>query len=188
MAKKSSTVAPKERINVTYKPETGGAEEEIELPLKVLVIGDFLQRPDARALPDRKPVAVNKNNFGDVMGKQKLSLQFSVPNALQDGESENDIPVELKIKSMRDFEPGNVLKQIPQTQQLLKVREALVSLRGPMGNLPTFRKQIEEIAKNPEMREQLQRELEEVGVDTSILFAKKPGKEKGKSEKEAASK
>ncbi len=43
MAKEGS-VAPKERINVTFKPATGGAQEEIELPLKLLAIGDYTQR------------------------------------------------------------------------------------------------------------------------------------------------
>ena len=38
MAKEGS-VAPKERINVTFKPATGGAQEELELPLKLMVLG-----------------------------------------------------------------------------------------------------------------------------------------------------
>ena len=49
MARKESSVAPKERINVTFKPATGGAVEEIELPMKVMVMGDFLQRHDPRS-------------------------------------------------------------------------------------------------------------------------------------------
>ena len=36
------SVAPKERINITFKPATGGAQEEVELPLKVLVLGCLL--------------------------------------------------------------------------------------------------------------------------------------------------
>jgi type VI secretion system protein ImpB len=47
MAKEGS-VAPKERINVTFKPATGNAQEELELPLKLLVLGDFTQRADDR--------------------------------------------------------------------------------------------------------------------------------------------
>lgn len=43
MAKEGS-VAPKERINVTFKPATGGAQEDIELPLKLLAIGDYTHR------------------------------------------------------------------------------------------------------------------------------------------------
>ena len=186
MARKEASVAPKERINVTFKPATGGAMEEIELPMKVMVLGDFQQRHDPRPLADRKPVSINKNKFAEVMEKQNLSLELAVPNVLQDGESENDIPVKLKVKSMRDFEPGNVLEQIPATNKLLEIREALVSLRGPMGNMPAFRKAIEAAVKDPRQREQLQRELQEAGIDLSITPTKKAGKGQSKAERQAA--
>ena len=37
MAQEAS-VAPKERVNIVYRPATGDASSEIELPLKVLVL------------------------------------------------------------------------------------------------------------------------------------------------------
>ena len=83
--------------------------------MKVMVMGDFLQRHDPRSLLDRKPVSINKNNFADVMANQKLTLEIAVPNMLQDGDEERDIPVKLDFNSMRDFEPGNILDQIPAT-------------------------------------------------------------------------
>lgn len=58
MAKEGS-VAPKERINVTFKPALGDAQEEIELPLKLMVLGDFTQRADDRKIEDRKPVSID---------------------------------------------------------------------------------------------------------------------------------
>src|SRR5262245_28490137 len=45
---KEGSVAPKERVNITYKPATGNAKEEVELPLKLLMIGDYTCRPDPR--------------------------------------------------------------------------------------------------------------------------------------------
>lgn len=83
MAKEGS-VAPKERINITFKPATGGAQEEIELPLKLLVIGDYVQQVDERKLEDRKPVAIDKMTFDEVLAKQGLSLSLNVPNRLQE--------------------------------------------------------------------------------------------------------
>ena len=59
MAKEGS-VAPKERINITFKPALGGAQEEVELPLKLLVLGDFTGREDLRKLEDRKPIGIDK--------------------------------------------------------------------------------------------------------------------------------
>ena len=43
---KEGSVAPKERVNITYKPATGGAQEDVELPLKILMLGDFTGRAD----------------------------------------------------------------------------------------------------------------------------------------------
>lgn len=159
MGREAST-APKERINVTFKPATGNAQEEIELPLKATVIGDFLQRHDDRLLLDRKPVGINKNNFADVMAKQNLRLQFPVTRKLQDGESEVDLQVDLAINSMRDFEPGNIIENIPELAQLNQLRQALVSLKGPLGNLPVFRQMLEDILKNPAQRDAILREVE----------------------------
>ncbi|PVF10342.1 type VI secretion system contractile sheath small subunit, partial [Yersinia pestis] len=38
---KQSSVAPKERINIKYVPNTGDQVAEIELPLNLLVVGDL---------------------------------------------------------------------------------------------------------------------------------------------------
>lgn len=158
MARESS-LAPKERINVTFKPATGGAQEEIELPLKVLVAGDFLRRYDDRAIADRKPVGINKNNFSEVMGKQNLSMQISVPNRLKGEDTEDELGLSLTFNNIRDFSPEGVAEQIPEMRKLLELREALVSLKGPMGNLPAFRKAIEAVLTDERQRAMVMKEL-----------------------------
>jgi bis(5'-nucleosyl)-tetraphosphatase (symmetrical) len=50
---KEGSVAPKERVNIVYKPATGNAQEEVELPLKIMMLGDYTQRSDA-TLPEKK--------------------------------------------------------------------------------------------------------------------------------------
>lgn len=168
MAREASA-APKERINVTFKPATGGAQEEIELPLKVTVLGDFRHRHDDRHLLDRKPVMVNRNNFADVMAKQEILMEFAVPRKLKDGESDVDIPVKLNIGNMRDFEPESIVHQIPELRQLDMLRQALVSLKGPLGNLPAFRKTLEDILKDPKQREAILREVSAQGINIEPL-------------------
>lgn len=157
MARESS-IAPKERINVTFKPATGGAMEEIELPMKVMVVGDFIHRYDERPLTDRKPVAINKNNFNSVMEKQSLSLQLTVPNRLVD-DSDSSLSLDLAFKGLRDFEPEGVASQIPELKKLLELREALVSLKGPLGNMPAFKKAIEEALSDKGQRDRIMGEL-----------------------------
>lgn len=173
---RAASAAPKERINVTFKPATGNAQEEIELPMKVTVLGDFRQTYDDRALLDRKPVRINKNNFADVMEKQKLSVDIAVPRKLQDGESDVDMQARLTINSMRDFEPESIIRQVPELRQLDMLRQALVSLKGPLGNLPAFRKTLEDILNDPKQRDAILREVQAEGMDVaSLLGAAKDG-------------
>lgn len=158
MAKEGS-VAPKERVNVTFKPATGDAQEELELPLKLMVLGDFTQRPDDRTIEERKPVSIDKNSFDDVMAKQELGLTFAVPNRLQDDAEGDDLPVELKITSMKDFSPANLVEQVPELKKLMELRDALVALKGPLGNTPAFRKAIESVLSDDDSRDRVLSEL-----------------------------
>lgn len=164
MAKEGS-VAPKERINVTFKPATGDAQEELELPLKLMVLGDFTMQADDRKLEDRQPINVDKNNFNDVLEKQNLELSFGVDNRLSDEEgAPEEIPVKLNFKNMKDFDPASLVEQVPELKSLMQLREALVALKGPLGNVPSFRQSIEEALVNDEARQKL---LNELGLEAS---------------------
>ncbi|WP_261845077.1 type VI secretion system contractile sheath small subunit [Aliamphritea ceti] len=157
MAKEGS-VAPKERINIVYKPAIGDAKEEIELPLKIMMVGDYTLREDEDEVEDRELIDVDKANFNDVMSNQKLSLQLTVPNKLS-GEEGDEMPVDLSIDTLKDFEPEAVVRQVPEMAKLLELREALSFLKGPLGNVPAFRKQIDELLGDDESRQKLMAEL-----------------------------
>ena len=158
MAKEGS-VAPKERINITFKPATGGAQEEIELPLKLLVIGDYVQQVDERKLEDRKPVAIDKMTFDEVLAKQGLSLSLNVPNRLQEEGGTDELAIALNISAMKDFNPASLVEQVPELKKLMELRDALVALKGPLGNAPAFRKAIEGVLADDESRGRVLGEL-----------------------------
>lgn len=149
---KDGSVAPKERVNITFKPAIGGAQEEVELPLKLLVLGDFTQREDMRKLEDRKPIALDKNTLNDVLAKQALSLTLNVPNRLQEDAEVEELAIQVRINSMKDFNPANLVGQIPELQKLMALREALMALKGPLGNTPSFRRAIEQALADDESR------------------------------------
>ncbi|MGA8135782.1 MULTISPECIES: type VI secretion system contractile sheath small subunit [Pseudomonas] len=163
MAKEGS-VAPKERINVTFKPALGNAQEEIELPLKLLVLGDFTQQADERKVEDRKPISIDKNNFDDVLAKQNLNLTISVPNRLQEEGEADELAVSINVDSMKDFSPANLVEQIPELKKLMELRDALVALKGPLGNAPAFRKAIEGVLADDQARGRV---LGELGMQAS---------------------
>ncbi|WP_455826793.1 type VI secretion system contractile sheath small subunit [Pseudomonas graminis] len=156
---KDGSVAPKERINITFKPAVGGVQEEVELPLKLLVLGDFTLREDLRKLEDRKPIALDKNTLNDVLAKQALSLTLNVPNRLQEDSEVEELAIQVRINSMKDFNPANLVEQIPELHKLMALREALMALKGPLGNTPSFRKAIEQALANDESRARVLAEL-----------------------------
>lgn len=157
MAKEAS-VAPKERINIVYKPATGGAQAEIELPLKLMVMGDFTNRADSTPLEDRKPINVDKDNFNDVMKSHNLTAQVNVKNTLS-GNPGDEMAVNLKFNTLKDFEPEQVARQVPEMNQLLELRTALGALKGPLGNVPAFKKKIEKLMSDDSGKEKLMKEL-----------------------------
>ncbi|CAH0537457.1 type VI secretion system contractile sheath small subunit [Vibrio marisflavi] len=156
MAKEGS-VAPKERINIKYVPRTGDVQSEIELPLKTLLIGDFKGGSEETPLEDRKVVSIDKNNFESVMKESDLAIKTSVKNRLSNDGS--DLPVDISIKSINDFSPDSIAKQVPELNKLIELREALMALKGPLGNIPAFRSKLQELMDSEESRNQLLSEL-----------------------------
>ncbi|WP_449411563.1 type VI secretion system contractile sheath small subunit [Methylobacterium komagatae] len=161
------SVAPKERVNIKFKPSTGNVKEEIELPLKLLMLGDFTGQPDDRPVDDRLPVDINKDNFDEVLKSHALKLDLNVPNRLEEDQADSGIQVNLTFNGLRDFEPESLARQVPELAALLKLREALVALRGPLGNVPTFRKTIQNLLESEDSRDRLLLELTGPDVGTA---------------------
>lgn len=155
---KEGSVAPRERVNIVYKTYIGDAEEEIELPFRFLVMGDFTGRADDTPIEERAPINVDKDNFDSVLAAQQVSLQASVPNKLSDNEGD-ELAVDLKFERMRDFTPDNVCRQVPELKALVELRDALTVLKGPLGNVPAFRKRLEAVLDDPEAQKKLMAEL-----------------------------
>ena len=158
MAGKEGSAPPMERINIVYKSLRDGVQEEIELPLKLMVVGDFSFRADDTPLEERKAIGLDKDNFNDVMAQQKINTSFNVANKLS-GKEGDELPVNLNIGGMKDFTPAEIAKQVPEMKKLLELREALVGLKSPLGNSVAFRKKLEELLKDPAQREKLMKEL-----------------------------
>ena len=158
---KGGSVAPKERVNIVYKPATGDAAEEVELPLKMLVMGDFTMQEDETPLEDSKVLNIDKDNFNEVLKAQKLELGYNVQNTLAD-DPDAQLSLNLDFKSLKDFDPDAIIDKVPELKKLVALREALTALKGPLGNVPAFRKKIQNMVQDEGARERL---LKELGIE-----------------------
>jgi len=152
--------SPKERINITYKPKTDGLSEEIEIPYKMMVIGEFNPNEEEKPVEEKRVVNINKGNFNDVLKKQNINMNFTVDDKLS-GEDGAELNINLNIKSIKDFSPENIVNSVDELSKLIKLRESLIALKGPLGNVPAFRKAIESAITDEEEKKKL---LEELGV------------------------
>ena len=93
------------------------------------------------------------------MKSYDLNLNFTVPNKLEESEEDEQVPVELKFKDIKDFSPDSVAQQVPELKALLDLRKALLALKGPLGNVPAFRKTIQSILSDETTRSAIEDEL-----------------------------
>ncbi len=138
----------KPRVHITYDVETEGAEVQRELPFVMGVMGDFSGDPTAplRPLNDRKFVQIDRDNFNDVMATMNPGLKLRVDNTLS--EEGGEMAVDLKFKSIDDFEPAKVAEQVPALKALLETRAKLRDLMSKVDRSEELETLLEQVLKS----------------------------------------
>jgi type VI secretion system protein ImpB len=105
-----------------------------ELPFLMGVLGDFTGQPTEPLprLKDRKFVEVTPDNFDDVLASMKPHLAFTVENKLSEESDAPKLGVDLNFRSMDDFSPDAVARQVKPLRELLELRTQLSDLRGSL--------------------------------------------------------
>ena len=149
------------RVQITYDVEVGGAIEMKELPFVMGVLGDFTGQP-TQPLPrlrDRKFVEVNPDNFDQVLEGMKPHLSFAVENKLSEETDAPQLKVDLHFKSMDDFSPENVAKQVKPLKELLDLRTRLSDLRGSLQGNDKLEELLMDAVSSTEKLDTLKKEL-----------------------------
>ncbi|HGN9372030.1 TPA: type VI secretion system contractile sheath small subunit [Citrobacter pasteurii] len=157
MADSFQSEVPKARINLKLDLHTGGASKKTELPLKLLVTGDFSNGQESAPLSEREKVNVTKNNFDAILSEYSPKVNLTVKNTLADDGSEDNI--KLTFQSMKDFAPEQVARQIPQLKAMLSMRNLLRDLKANLLDNQTFRKELEKVLLDPALSAELRAEL-----------------------------
>ena len=144
------------RVRIDYKVETEGAEPILELPFVVGIFADLSAMTDQEKKPlkQRKFVPIDRDNFSDVMARAAPRVAFRVPNRVGDKPDEL-LNVELRFKTIEDFEPARIAEQVPVLNELLQMRKKLTELLGKMEGNDALEKLLADVLGNTEKKQAL---------------------------------
>jgi len=152
---------PKSRLTLRYKTEVSGQPEDVSLPLRLLVEGNFSMgssKDRKLDLEERRLRTLDGTNTDAVMKDMGMSLKFAVSNKI-DPEMAEDMDVEIPVDSMRSFSPDHIAKHVPKLRGVLQMKKLLEEVISNVDNRKDFRKLLNELMSDEEalgkMMEQL---------------------------------
>lgn len=154
----------KPRVHITYDVETEGAQEVKELPFVVGVMGDFSgdSAVAKKSLKERKFVDLKKDKFDQVMARIEPAVKLKVENTLE--KNGKEFAVELKFRSMEDFEPEKLVEQIEPLRKLMETRNQLRDLMAKADGSEQLEGLLEKILRD---EKQIASLSEQLGSDSS---------------------
>jgi type VI secretion system protein ImpC len=94
----------------TFESERGGVIEEP--PFRILMLGNWSGDGEKRVLRERRPIEIDRDNFDEVI--ERLGVQLNL------GDS-----VSLSFRSLDDFHPDEIFRQVPMFTELRDLRKRL---------------------------------------------------------------
>jgi len=141
---------PKSRLTLRYKTEVNGQPEDISLPLRLLVTGDFSQgsSTDRKVdLEERRLRTLDGKNLDAMIKDMGMALDFAVTNKV-DPENGEDLQVKLPITSMKSFNPDQIAQHVPKLKGILMVKRLLEEVISNVDNRKDFRKLLGDLLSN----------------------------------------
>ncbi len=152
---------PKSRLTLRYKTEISGQPEDVTLPLRLLVTGDFSlgTSKDRRVdLEERRLRNMNGVNTDSVMRDMGIKLNFSVPNKV-DPERAEEMEVTIPIDGMKSMSPDQIAAHVPKVRGLLKMKELLQEVVSNIDNRKEFRNLLNDLLSDEEAMKKLMEDL-----------------------------
>ncbi|EKE10360.1 MAG: hypothetical protein ACD_16C00049G0004 [uncultured bacterium] len=147
------------RVQITYDVETGGALQAYELPFVMGILADLAGTPSTPLPPlkKRKFIDIDRDNINDVMASLNAQLPLRVQNVL--GGAAPDLNVLLTFQSMDNFDPADIVMQVPQLKDLYNRRILLSDLISKLDGNDGLDAELRNIIDNPDVLAQLKKEL-----------------------------
>lgn len=140
------------RVHISYE-DPYDSEKMVELPFVMGVLSDLSGNASTVEKPpmeERDFVDVTAASLDDFMESVAPGLSFHAENRL-DPDAESRLGVSLEFKSMNDFNPAEVARQVPALRKLLEARQHLANLQRYMSSKPKAQEQIRKLLSDPEL-------------------------------------
>jgi type VI secretion system protein ImpB len=136
------------RVHIEYEVETYGSRQKIELPFVMGVLSDLSGKShvEKKDLSKRDFVEIDMDNFDERMEAIAPRAAFTVQNTLS---GEGKLGVDLTFKTINDFTPGEIVKNVPALAQLLEARQQLQDLLIYMDGKEGAQELLEKVLKDP---------------------------------------
>lgn len=121
------------RVQIAYA-DPYNSDKMVELPFVMGIMADLsgnASDKDKPKIADRDFVNVDTENFDSFMASVAPAVSLTMQNKLGEGDGES-ITAKLQFRSMNDFDPGELAKQVPAMRALLEARTQLANLQRYM--------------------------------------------------------
>lgn len=145
------------RVHIAYQ-DPYDETAQVELPFVAGVMADLSGNASAKEKPkvaERPFSDVDPQNFNKYMNSVEPALSFGVDNKLG-GEEGEKLGVDLTFKSMEDFDPGRIARQVPALKTLLEAREQLANLQRYMNGKSGAQDLLRKLLSDPELMKLLE--------------------------------
>ncbi len=138
------------RVHIEYEVETFGSRQKVELPFVMGVMSDLSGKSEVekKKLADRDFVEFDMDNFEQKMEAIAPRAAFIVDNTLT---GEGKMALDLTFKSMDDFSPGAIAKNVPALAKLLEARTQLNDLLLYMDGKDGAQDLLDKVLKDPDL-------------------------------------
>ena len=142
------------RVHIEYEVETFGALQKVDLPFVMGVMSDLSGKShvEKKTLDKRDFVEFDMDNFEQRMEAIAPRAAFNVDNTLT---GDGKMSVDLTFKSMEDFSPGQIAKNVPALAKLLEARQQLNDLMTYMDGKDGAQELLDKVLNDPDLLKSL---------------------------------
>ncbi len=116
-----------ERVNMVYRSTGPGGDVDVELPFRILVIGDFSLDEQSEYFETQQPIEITHESLNAILNGFDLKLTLQVVDRIS-GSGEDMLRLEIPIRSIQDFSPLQIANHVAVFAKFKKFRDILTKL------------------------------------------------------------